>query len=52
MSVDGVQGLAKLQRCWWAVGGHERAQQPVVEFGVEDGEALAGWGEVVDVAAG
>jgi hypothetical protein len=39
--VDGVQRLAERRGCRGLAGGHERAQQPVVQLGVEDGEAGA-----------
>jgi hypothetical protein len=47
--IQGVQGLSQLGWCLWLVGGHERAEQPVVELGVEDSELDPVRGEDVPV---
>jgi hypothetical protein len=49
VAVDGGQGVAEFGRCGWAVGAQQRSEQPVVEFGVEDRDALAVRGQVVGV---
>ena len=41
MGVDGGQCLAELGRCRWLVGGQQWSQEPVVDLGVEDRDALA-----------
>ena len=51
MLADDVEGLPELWGCLCLVGGHERAEQPVVELGVEDGELDAVVGEGVLVGA-
>ena len=38
MLVDGTQGDAEFGRGLGLVGGQERAEEPVVELGVEDGD--------------
>ena len=52
VAVDGGQGALDLGWGRWLVGGDERAQEPVVDFGVEDGHALSVGGEVVGVGPG
>lgn len=52
VGVDGAQRGAQLGRCGWVVGGQERAKQAVVEFGVEQGDALPVGGEAVGVGVG
>ena len=49
--VDDAQGLAELGWCLALAGGHERAEQPVVHLGVEDGQGLMPSG-VQDVPVG
>ncbi|HSN44654.1 MAG TPA: hypothetical protein VLR88_11450, partial [Propionibacteriaceae bacterium] len=34
--IDGGQRLTQLGRCGWLVGGYERSEESVVDFGVED----------------
>jgi hypothetical protein len=36
--VQDAQGLAEFKGCLSLIGGHERAEQPAVELGLEDGE--------------
>ena len=48
--VDGAQGGSEFGGCLGLVGGQERAQEPVVELGVEDRDFGAVGGE--DVAVG
>jgi hypothetical protein len=48
---DDVQGVPERWGCLCLVGGHERAEQPVVELGVEDGELDAVGGQEVGVGA-
>jgi hypothetical protein len=47
--VEHFQRLPDRQRCGWLVRGDQWSQQPVVDFGVEDGEALPVVGEDVGV---
>jgi hypothetical protein len=51
MLAQGVQGLPEFGWRLGLVGGHERAEQPVVELGVEDGELDAVGGQEVGVGA-
>jgi hypothetical protein len=44
--------VADLERGGWVVGLEQRAQQPVVEFGVEDRDADPFAGELVGAAVG
>src|SRR5262245_38896633 len=50
--VEGVQGCGEFGGCVGPVGCHERAQDVVVDLGVEAGEQQAVAGEGVAVAAG
>ena len=52
MGVDRGQCLAEFGRCWWLVGGQQWCQEPVVDLGVEDRDALAVGGQVVGVGVG
>ena len=47
MLADDVQGLPEVWGCLCLVGGHEGAEQPVVELGVEDGELDPVWSKDV-----
>ena len=47
--VDGCQGVAEVGWCWGLVGGHQRSEETVREFGVEDRESLSVGGEGVGV---
>lgn len=49
MAGDGGQGGSKLGRCLGLVGSGERAEHPVVNLGVEHGDASALGGELVAV---
>jgi hypothetical protein len=49
---EGGEGSADLDRGGWLVGVQERTQEPVLELGVEHGDADAFAGELVGVAVG
>ena len=49
---EGGEGASDLDFGWGLVGVEQRAQQPVSQLGVEDGDADAWAGEVVGVAVG
>src|SRR6185437_12461623 len=51
-ALEGGEGAADVEWRGWSVGVEERSQQPVVELGVEDGDADALGGEDIAVAAG
>src|SRR6185312_11378826 len=51
-ALEGGEGAADVEWRGWSVGVEERSQQPVVELGVEDGDADVLGGEDVAVAAG
>ena len=50
--VEHFQGLSDRQWRGWLVGGEQWPEEPVVEFGVEDREALPVVGEDVGVRMG
>ena len=52
VAVEGAQGLAEFGWGLRLVGGGERDEQPVVDFGVEDRDADAVAGECVAVGVG
>ena len=52
VNVYGVQCLSQWRWCGWLVGGQQRTQQPVVQFGVEDRKPQPIGGQAVEVAAG
>jgi hypothetical protein len=51
VNVYGVQCLSQWRWCGWLVGGQQRTQQPVVQFGVEDRKPQPVAGEPVAVFA-
>ena len=52
VAVDRGQRATELGWCWGFVGSDERANEPVVDLGVEDRHALSVGGEVVGVGSG
>ena len=49
MPVEGGECGAEFDWCWWLVCGEEWAEEPVVDFGVEDGHPLPVGGQGVSV---
>ena len=52
MLLDSAYGGNHVRRRLWTVDGHDGAENPIVNLGVEDGKAQAVWSQQVEVATG